>query len=92
MKLHILGIIENMAGFVCPCCQEISDIWGTVGVSEKIAEEYGVPFLGRIPLDPIVGSSAEAGLCVFCNSPDSLGAIAMCNIVTNLCVEMALKK
>jgi len=92
MKLPILGIIENMSGFVCPCCQEVTDIWGSSGAGQKIAEEYALPFLGKIPLDPTLGNNAETGSCLFCNSPDSASTHAIRNIVNALCDEMAARK
>jgi ATP-binding protein involved in chromosome partitioning len=52
MKLPILGLIENMSGFVCPCCNTNTDIF-MKGGGEKLAAEFKVPFLGRIPLDPV---------------------------------------
>ena len=54
----VLGVIENMAGFECPDCDEVHDIFGTGG-GDFLAEEYGVPVLGRIPLDPAVGTLAS---------------------------------
>ena len=58
-KLNIapLGIVENMSYFVCPSCSHESDIFGHGG-GAALAEELGVPFLGRIPIyQPIrVGS------------------------------------
>ena len=48
-KVPVLGIIENMAGYVCPHCGEASDPFGSGG-AEAAATELGVPFLGRLPL------------------------------------------
>lgn len=50
----VLGVIENMAGFECPDCGEFHDIFGAGG-GDFLADEYGVPVLGRVPLDPAVG-------------------------------------
>lgn len=52
MKLPVLGIIENMSGFVCPCCGEQTDIFMNGG-GEKLAKEYNINFLGKVPLDPV---------------------------------------
>jgi NUBPL iron-transfer P-loop NTPase len=49
--LSILGVIENMSGFVCPHCAECTNIFSTGG-GEAMAQEFGVPFLGRAPIDP----------------------------------------
>jgi len=88
LSLPVLGIIENMAGFVCPCCGEVSDIYG--GEEQKvlkIALEYNIPYLGTIPLDPTLTHYAEKGECVFCCPEDKLspGALAVSKIVSSLC-------
>lgn len=49
--LGILGVIENMSGFVCPHCAECTNLFSTGG-GEAMATQFGVPFLGRIPIDP----------------------------------------
>jgi ATP-binding protein involved in chromosome partitioning len=56
----IVGLIENMAGYACPSCGEISDPFGTGG-AEAAAAELGLPFLGRIPLDIRVRVASDAG-------------------------------
>lgn len=59
--LRVLGIVENMAGFVCPCCGEITNVFGDGG-AEALAQLKALPFLGRVPLDPRIGAGAERGL------------------------------
>lgn len=56
----VLGVVENMAGWICPHCHEHTDIFGSGG-GERLAEEMGVPFLGRVPLDAAVASAGDAG-------------------------------
>lgn len=51
LKLPIAGVVENMSGFVCPNCGQEVNIFSSGG-GEKLAKQYGVPFLGSIPLDP----------------------------------------
>jgi Mrp family chromosome partitioning ATPase len=46
VELPILGVVENMSGFVCPYCAECTNIFSTGG-GEAMAEEFGVPFLGN---------------------------------------------
>jgi Mrp family chromosome partitioning ATPase len=60
IELPVLGVIENMSGFVCPHCGERSDIFGTGG-GEEMSEEMDVPFLGRVPLDPRMVQAADEG-------------------------------
>ena len=58
LNLPIAGIIENMSGFVCPHCGKEVDIFSTGG-GVKLAESYGIPFLGTIPLDPDIVKSGD---------------------------------
>jgi ATP-binding protein involved in chromosome partitioning len=60
LGLPVLGVIENMSGFVCPRCGEVTDIFKTGG-GERMAREMGVPFLGRIPIDPAIDDACDAG-------------------------------
>jgi len=49
-RLPVLGLIENMSGYVCPCCGEISNVFSTGG-GEEMARQEGLPFLGSMPVD-----------------------------------------
>ena len=60
LKMQILGVVENMSGFACPHCKTVTDIFKSGG-GESLAAEYGVPFLGRIPLDPAIGIAGDDG-------------------------------
>lgn len=69
----ILGIIENMSGFECPSCGEVSNPFGA-GSVEKEAEESKKPFLGRVPLDINIRQAGDSGAPVVMSSPDSKAA------------------
>ncbi|HEY0270758.1 MAG TPA: Mrp/NBP35 family ATP-binding protein [Sphingomonas sp.] len=56
----ILGLIENMSGYVCPHCGEVSDPFGRGG-AEAEAARLGIPFLGRVPLDIAIRRASDAG-------------------------------
>ncbi|QJT11138.1 iron-sulfur cluster carrier protein MrpORP [Oceanidesulfovibrio marinus] len=56
----VIGIVENMSGFVCRHCGEVEHIFSSGG-GEKLAAEMDVPFLGSIPIDPDMGRAAEEG-------------------------------
>lgn len=60
LKMEVLGLVENMSGFVCPRCGKTIDLFKTGG-GEALAHEMAVPFLGRIPLDPQIVVSGDAG-------------------------------
>jgi ATP-binding protein involved in chromosome partitioning len=56
----IIGLVENMAGYACPHCGEVSDPFGRGG-AEAAAAAMGIPFLGRIPLDIAIRTASDAG-------------------------------
>lgn len=60
LRLPVLGVVENMSGFVCPHCGETTEIFNTGG-GERMAIEMGVPFLGRVSIDPNIGAASDAG-------------------------------
>jgi len=59
-NVPIVGLVENMAGYACPHCGEVSDPFGAGG-AEAAAGELGIPFLGRIPLDIAIRRASDAG-------------------------------
>lgn len=59
-KVPVIGMVENMAGYVCPHCGQVSDPFGSGG-AEASAAEMGLPFLGRVPLDIVVRTASDAG-------------------------------
>ncbi|HUV80777.1 MAG TPA: Mrp/NBP35 family ATP-binding protein [Candidatus Bathyarchaeia archaeon] len=60
LKVPVIGMVENMSGFVCPHCGKEVNIF-KYGGGERAAEELGVPFLGRMPLDPQMVEAADSG-------------------------------
>ena len=62
VNMEIFGLIENMSGLTCPHCQKMIDLFGAGG-GEKTAVQMGIPFLGRIPMDPNVVACGDAGAC-----------------------------
>ena len=60
LSLPVLGVIENMSGLVCPKCDEVIDVFGSGG-GEQMAAAMGVPFLGRVPIDPRMTELGDAG-------------------------------
>src|SRR4030067_2990818 len=60
VNLPIIGVVENMSGFVCPYCGKTVDIFKSGG-GQEMASEMGVPFLGRIPLEPKIVESGDSG-------------------------------
>ncbi|CAG37664.1 conserved hypothetical membrane protein [Desulfotalea psychrophila LSv54] len=60
VKLDVIGMVENMSGFVCPECNAVVDIFKSGG-GEALAREYDLPFLGRIPMDPRIVIAGDDG-------------------------------
>ena len=60
VRVEILGVAENMSYLVCPHCNHEIDVFSSGG-GERTAEEFGVPFLGRIELDPTIRAGGDSG-------------------------------
>jgi ATP-binding protein involved in chromosome partitioning len=90
MGVPILGIIENMAEFVCPKCGESYKIFGE-GAAKQAAEEYGVEHLGTLPLDPRVISLSDEGTPFVVEEPESKASKAFDAFVHRLSVKMKLE-
>jgi Mrp family chromosome partitioning ATPase len=60
LQVPVLGLVENMSGFACPKCGEVSSIFRSGG-GQHIANDMGVTFLGSIPLDPQIGEACDSG-------------------------------
>ena len=70
VSIPILGIVENMSCFVCPDCGGRHDIFGHGGARAE-AEKLGVPFLGEVPLDPVLRERSDAGRPIVATEPGS---------------------
>ncbi|MBN1554782.1 MAG: P-loop NTPase [Phycisphaerae bacterium] len=85
LQLKIVGIIENMSGLLCPHCGKPVDLFKTGG-GERLAEEMHVPFLGRVPLDPNIVVSGDAGqpfVQQFADSPTTRAFAAVIDPILN---------
>ncbi len=82
-SLPVIGVIENMSGFVCPHCGVATDIFKTGG-GEKMASEMGVPFLGRIPIDPKIVEQSDSGRPFLQYFPGSETARAFESVISPL--------
>ena len=83
VNVPILGIVENMSQFVCPHCGSISAIFKRGG-GRRASESLGVPFLGEIPLDPMICQTGDRGAPIPTMHPDSPVAEAFRQIAGNL--------
>lgn len=76
VNTRVLGIVENMSGFTCPSCGETHDLFGRGG-GERLAEELGLDFLGRVPIDPAVRVAGDEGVPTVAGAPESAAAAAL---------------
>jgi ATP-binding protein involved in chromosome partitioning len=83
VNVPLLGIIENMSFFVCGHCGERTEIFSHGG-GERAAEKLGVPFLGRIPIDPAIRDGGDSGHPIVVADPASPQAEAFRNIAQKL--------
>jgi len=67
---NVIGVVENMSGYICPDCGEQYDIM-LAGGGEKLARDTGVPFLCRIPLHPELSEACDAGIPYVYKYPDN---------------------
>jgi Mrp family chromosome partitioning ATPase len=83
--IRMIGLVENMSGFVCPKCTHQSDIFrASTGGARALAKEVGIPFLGAVPLDPRIGMSCDFGESFFDNFGDSPACKALKHVVRNV--------
>ncbi len=75
LNVPIIGVVENMSVFACPHCGERTAIFGEAG-GQRIADEYGVPLLARIPLDPETRAGGDSGMPITLKRPASPQAAA----------------
>src|SRR5215208_4025185 len=88
VKTPVVGIIENMSGFVCPCCGTVTPIFGEGG-GRRTAEEHGVPFLGEVPIDPIIREGGDTGSPIVAAHPDSVTAKAFEHLAEAVAIQLA---
>lgn len=82
VELPVLGLVENMSGFVCPNCGTETDIFRSGG-GEDLSEELEIPFLGKVPIDSAIVESGEEGRPIVLEK-ESKPAEAFENIITDL--------
>lgn len=79
-SIPVLGLIENMSGFICPHCGKSVEIFKSGG-AERLAEDYKIPFLGRVPIDPSITITGDEGKPFVLFYPDSEPSKAFWNII-----------
>ena len=90
-KLNVptLGLVENMSHFVCPTCQEESDLFGKGG-GEAAASEMAVPFLGRIPIYQPIREGGDNGRPIVVAEPDSPASQAFLQLAERAAAQVSI--
>ena len=83
VNMPIVGVIENMSGFVCPHCGETVDIFSKGG-GEQTARNFDLPFLGQVPMDPRVVMAGDSGTPYFSSGEDSPAIRAFDAVVASI--------
>lgn len=83
VDLPILGLVENMSGFICPDCGGKTDLFGSGG-GERTAEEMGIPFLGKIPIEAGMVVSGDRGNPYLVEETSTPAATAFQEIVSKV--------
>ncbi len=87
VNVPLLGIVENMSFYVCGHCGERTEIFSHGG-GERAAEKLGIPFLGRVPIDPAIRIGGDTGNPVVIATPDSPQAKAFREIAAKLAAAL----
>jgi ATP-binding protein involved in chromosome partitioning len=90
LKIEVLGVVENMSLFVCPHCQKTVDIFSQGG-GQTMAEHFGVPFLGALPLEPAIRQGGDAGKPVAAGGPEAPQARPFYALARRLAAEANLR-
>jgi ATP-binding protein involved in chromosome partitioning len=85
----IIGVVENMAGFACPNCGHITQVFSGAS-GEKMAIALDIPYLGSVPLDPAVGEAGDAGIPAIVVAPFSSQAAAFREIAGKLAQQASI--
>jgi ATP-binding protein involved in chromosome partitioning len=80
LNMPIIGVVENMSGFVCPHCGEKTEIFQSGG-GKNMAQQAGVTFLGSIPIDPKVGVDSDKGTPFVLSQKNSAATSAFVEVV-----------
>lgn len=79
IELPVIGVMENMAGLICPHCDKKIDVFN-YGGGEAVSKEFEVNFLGSVPMDPEVARTGDVGKPIIESMPDSPTAQAFSTV------------
>lgn len=90
LNTPLLGVVENMAGYRCPGCGTVTRVFSGM-TGEQLANEYGMPFLGSIPLDPEISHASDEGEPALIANPESAYAKEFRDIAGRLAAQISVR-
>jgi len=90
VEVPVLGLVENMSGFVCPSCGHHENVF-LQGGGRKLAEREGIPFLGEIPLQKTISRGGDDGLPVVIGDPESKVARTFMDIARAVACKLSVR-
>ena len=89
IRVPVLGVVENMSGFVAPDTGKRYDIFG-VGGGQRIADRMGIDLIGQVPIDPDVRAASDDGTPIVITRPDAPAAKAMSEIASEVAAKVSV--
>lgn len=89
LNAPILGVVENMAGFICPKCETETQIFSGLS-GEQLAMSYGIPYLGSVPLDPMISKTGDHGTPCVIAYPERVPAERFREIAGKLAQQISI--
>jgi len=91
LNAPVLGMVENMSGYVCPHCGEHDDLFGTGG-ARRAAEKLHLPYLGEVPLASAVRERSDEGTPIVVADPTAPAALALTHIAELLAAQVSVRR
>ncbi len=90
LNVPVLGVVENMSQFVCPHCNKPSEVFSRGG-AEFLSTKFGIPVLGRLPLDGAVCETGETGQPIVARDPESAPGRAFRELARKIAAQVSLQ-
>ncbi len=90
VEVPVLGLVENMSGFVCPSCGHHEEIF-LRGGGRKLAERSGMKFLGEVPLEPAISRAGDEGTPIVVRDPASRVGEIFARIAADVACQLSVK-
>jgi ATP-binding protein involved in chromosome partitioning len=83
LNVPIVGVIENMSYLECPHCKQHTHIFGKGG-GQTVSEQFNIPFIGEIPLHPLIMTGSDIGKSVVISAPDSMNSLVFSKVAKTI--------